>query len=399
MRDDRAATAPRIELGTIRRESLGAVLGEIAASGPRSRTTLARRLGFNPSTVSNLVSELVAYGLLEEMAEDENPGKVGRPAQLLRLRGWAFGAIGIEANVDYLAVCLRSLDGEVRHQERIDVDREERPLEETSAAVADLARRAFDHARQQSISVHEVTLALPGLVNAEAGRLEFAPNTGWRDLDAATLLADRFPNIAVGVDNEANLAVLAERWDGPLTARDTAICVTGSVGIGAGVLLHGSLLRGAHGFAGELGHVVVDPKGPLCRCGGKGCLETFAGKRALLGSSGAGSTSELRSLLCEGNQQAAAAVTAAGEALGIALASTIQLLDPRIVVVGGFLGPLLPWLAPAVTERANEQAAVAGRPISPVIASELGEWAAVRGAATHGLQRLLADPRLVGGPS
>ncbi|MGV1047247.1 MAG: ROK family protein [Solirubrobacterales bacterium] len=392
---DPIRTPPRVELGTIRRESLSAVLAEIATGGARSRATLAHRLGFNPSTISSLASELIASGLVEETEEDENPGKVGRPARLLRLRGRAFGAIGLEINVDYYAACLLDLDGAVRHQRRVEISGRPATARQAMTAVARLGEEALERARAREIGVHGVTLALPGLVEARLGRLVLAPNLGWRDIEPARLLGERLLGVSVAIDNEANLGALAELWEGGVGTHEDAICISGSVGIGAGVLIDGSLLRGRHGFGGEFGHVVVDPAGARCACGGRGCLETVAGKHAILDSGGAGSGAELLALLRGGDRRALAAVAAAGAALGTALVSAIQLLDPGVVIVGGFLGPLLPWLTTSFAEELNARTTTTGAPPCPVIASSLGEWSAVRGAATQGLTAMLADPRIV----
>ena len=237
-------------------------------------------------------------------------------------------------------------------------------------------------------------MALPGLVDAASGTLLLAPNLHWEDVPVASALAERLGDAAPPptADNEANLAAVAE-------ARE---------GAGRGLsrlrprLRRGRhrrrrrarrrrIFRGAHGFGGEFGHMTVDPDGPPCACGSRGCLETRAGLEALLAAAGE-PRGRPRPLAASPSpawpraptRASAAAVEAlrdAGHWLGIALASAANLLDPQAFVLGGFLAPLAAHLAPAAEEEMRGRVLGAARRMPDLITSPLGPEAAVRGAA------------------
>src|SRR5207342_2005864 len=134
---------------------------------------------------------------------------------------------------------------------------------------------------EDDLVVVGAAVALPGLVEAKTGTLLRAPNLGWEEIAVAAELASRLGGLAVRADNEANLAALAEHWQGVARDLEDFVAVFGEVGVGGGIFLDGELFRGAHGFGAEFGHVTVDPDGPACKCGSAGCLETVAGQEAI----------------------------------------------------------------------------------------------------------------------
>ena len=205
----------------------------------------------------------------------------------------------------------------------------------------------------------------------------------------------------IRVENEANLAALAEHWQG--AARDVRnfICVFGDVGVGAGIVVDGELFRGAHGFGGEFGHVTVDPLGAQCACGSRGCLETLVGQEAIARQSGLRieSGERMRSITAELVRRAEAhddavltALHGAGTSLGLALASAVNLFDLDVVVLGGCFGPLAPWLTEEVEAALRLRVLSAEWSSCELRPSAIGELAAVRGAAALMLRGLLAEP-------
>jgi predicted NBD/HSP70 family sugar kinase len=184
--------------------------------------------------------------------------------------------------------------------------------------------------------------------------------------------------------------------------------VSGEVGIGAGIVVSGQVFRGAHGFAGELGHLVVEPGGPPCTCGGRGCLEQVAGQEALLRAAGItergtpvsttvaaepdGPMAALLAALETGDDRATAAAGRAGHALGSALSAAVNLLDPDTIVLGGMFSPLAPWVRPAVEEALTAATSVIRGRTPAVEVSRLAGDAAVQGAAGLVIQRVIADP-------
>jgi len=245
---------------------------------------------------------------------------------------------------------------------------------------------------------------VPGLVDAE-GELAVAPNLGWSDVPIARLLDEALerPPYVVRVENEANLGAVAELVDGAGRGLRDFVYVSGEIGIGAGVVLGGELFRGASGFAGEFGHLTIDPFGPPCGCGGRGCLERLAGQDALLRLAGwdprmrcEGARPEwpgsmLAESAREGHARTLEALNQVGHTLGIAIASLANLLDPEAVLLGGYLAPLAEWLRPPI-EAELETRALAGRRMRcRVLPARLGGEAAVRGAVAMSRRAALAE--------
>jgi predicted NBD/HSP70 family sugar kinase len=192
---------------------------------------------------------------------------------------------------------------------------------------------------------------------------------------------------------------VAELQEGAGRGLDSFIHVSGEVGIGAGVVLGGTLFRGARGFGGEFGHLTVDPDGAPCACGSRGCLETRVGLEALLAAAGEAEgppsgepVTRLAARADAGEPGAVEALRDAGRWLGVGLASAANLLDPQAFILGGFLAPLSAHLVPAAREELRARVLGAGRGLPELITSPLGPEAAVRGAAALALTRVLRDP-------
>ncbi|KAB8163048.1 ROK family protein [Streptomyces sp. 3MP-14] len=381
----------------MRQHNLSRVLHTLAAEGPLSRATVAARIGLTRAAVSTLVDELLRGELLVE----EGPGRsgaVGRPGSQLRLTDRGPCGFGAEIGVDHLAVCAADLRGEIRVRVEKEFRAQHREPAEVLAEVRALASRARAQAARVGLRPAGLAVAVPGLVLRESATVLRAPNLGWRDVELAGLLPDDLGEVTV--HNEASLGGLAELWSRTEPAADSFVYVSAQIGIGASVVVDGQLLGGAHGFGGELGHVPVRPEGPVCGCGGRGCLETYAGEEAVLRAAGIepGPGVRLGALTarCEaGEAGALRAVRRAGTALGIALSGAVNLLDPRQVVIGGSLTRLTPWLLPPLRRELGRRTAVAagGRETPlPVTASPLGPDGPLRGAAGLAVRTALDDP-------
>ncbi|NBH01804.1 ROK family transcriptional regulator [Amycolatopsis sp. SID8362] len=368
----------------MRARNLEVVLGAVHRGGALTRAALAEVTGLTKSTVSKLVGDLVDAGLLAETGP-ARAGERGRPGVEVVLSGARVASLGLEINVDYLAVRVLDLTGDVRFAARRERDNRGSRPKKVLGELQALATEALAEAHRLGLEVAGAVLAVSGPVGD--GVLFSAPNLGWQDVRPADLL--RLP-IPVELDNEANLAALGELWYGD-GERDF-LYVSGEVGIGAGLVVDGTLFAGARGLAGELGHVVVAPQGPLCRCGGNGCLETFAGQEALLAAGNASALPAFLTALADGDRAAREACEAAGKALGVALTSAVNLLDLDRIVLGGVFTQLYPWLSGPVSEVLTTRlGGLRGAP--PVLtASRLGGDAATLGAAGRVVHRVLADP-------
>jgi predicted NBD/HSP70 family sugar kinase len=368
-------------IARVRRHNLALVLREVADGEPVSRAAVAARTGLTRGTVSSLVEELLGAGLVTELAATR--GGTGRPANPLQLNRSGPAGLGVEIGVDHVGACVVDLSGDVRAVRTAPSEHRDLLPAAGLARAAELARRVIAEAGLPIAAAH---VALPGVVGRD-GVLERAPNLPrWVDIAVGRALSDLLDGIPVAAGNEADLAALAERWFGG--GPPDVVHVSGEIGVGGAVVLGGELFRGAGGRAGELGHVVVEPDGPPCSCGGRGCLEQAAGQEWLLRASGA---ADVEDLVARRDEQApAAAIATAGRALGVALAGAVNLLDVPAVVLGGLYARLGAPLRDAVAAELHTR--VLTRPPVDVRCSALGSDAALRGAAASVVRERLANP-------
>jgi predicted NBD/HSP70 family sugar kinase len=394
----------------LRERNLATVLGAVARSpGPVSRAGVAALTGLTRATVSTLVDALLDAALVAEVAPAP-PARAGRPAAGLVVAGHRVAALGAEVGVDYLAGCVRDLTGAVRARHVVVGDNRGLGPADVLAASAALALGLLDRTAALGLEVAGAAWAVPGLVQA-GGAVRLAPNLGWRDVDARGLLSrePRLAPLVVAVDNEATLGALADLWRPGGTGASPEgrgrgfLRVSGEIGVGAGVVLGGRLLRGQHGWSGELGHVSVDPAGPPCACGSRGCLEVYAGQEALLRGAalpdrpatrlGEGSAVTTLAAAAEAGEAAAlGALARAGTALGVAAAAAVNLLDVDEVLLGGIYAPLAPWLLAQVEDEVQRRVLRARLEPVAVRVSATGPDAAVLGAAASILQGVMASP-------
>ncbi len=376
--------------GDLREHNLVLLLRQVRlAPTPPSRAELAGRTGLTRATVSSLVDEMLRASLITEVPPTPRNG-AGRPSMGLTLGTSGPAGLGLEVNVDYLASAVVDMSGSVRHHAVRHADQRPRRATETLTELDRMAAEAVHVATASGLTVTGATLAVPGLMNDR--RVRLAPNLGWHDV----MIPDRLGGVGLTADNEANLAAageMAARPDGPASF----VYLSGEIGIGAGIVVNRQLVRGARGFAGEIGHMTVHPDGRICRCGARGCLEQYAGQDAIRAEadsdlpSGAGGE-EFAELARAGHPGMCRALDSAGAALGVAIAAMLNLLDVPSVVLGGFFAPLYRWLRGPV-EREIEARVLAARwaPVT-VSASTLGGDAAVRGAAHQALETVFTDP-------
>jgi len=401
---------PAIELSSqraVRRHNLSIVLRQVVEQGPRSRATIAQATGLNKSTVSSLVSELMEFGLLVERGA-EHRGTAGRPGLVVDVKRDGVVALGLEVNVDYLGVQATDLAGGSRYKAMEAADNRGRGVEEVFDALGALAQGALTEVQAQGLRPIGATVALPGLVDLERGALLVAPNLHWKDVPVIDRLREHIdaPNLPLSADNEANLAALAELWEGAATGYSDFVYASGEIGVGGGIVLGGELFRGYRGFGGEFGHTTVEVDGLPCACGSRGCLETRAGLEPLLAAAGldgeavskrgtAKPVAELLRRAQENDEAAVKALTECGRWLGVALGTVVNLLSPQAIVLGGHFAPMSEWLAPVIAAELGSRVLGGNGAVPPVIASSLGAEAAMRGAAATQLRRVLADPTLV----
>lgn len=381
---------------TLRESNLALVARTVCASPvPVSRAGVAARTSMTRSTASRLVDDLVAGGVLDELEPPSVTGP-GRPATPL-VAGSGLAAIGLQVNATYLAARVVDLSGRVV-AERIEYDDFV-----ASAPKPTLARleRLTDQLLAElpgRIRLVGAGLALPGVVSADAGHLLLAPNLGWSDLYPTRLLSPRaLAGVRLRIGNEADLAArtVAEVAPGRPGSLVDFVYVSGEIGIGGAAVVDGQVMSGRHGWAGEIGHLCVDPDGPPCPCGSTGCLERYAGRRAILSAAGLSTVStpdELADRARSGEPAAKEAVAGAARALGVALAGAINVLDIPTVVLGGHLGQIADLLKPDL-ERQLRSRVLSSRWEIPMIGPSGTDLApGATGGAMLELSSVLANP-------
>jgi predicted NBD/HSP70 family sugar kinase len=393
---------------TVRRSNLGLVLRHLRDDGPRSRARIAQETGLNKATVSSLVAELADRGLVSA-GELHRGGSAGRPGLIVHLDGRGVCGIGVELNVDYVAVLVLDLCGTVLFEERVGLDVPALGVEPTLDEVARLVRIAVDAADRQAAIPAGVTLAVPGLVQSAAGVVSVAPNLHWQDVPVLDGLRQRLDlDCPMRVENDANLSAIAGWSMGAEARTPDLVYLTGEVGVGGGVIVGGRLLSGADGLSGEVGHTALGDPEVICGCGRRGCWETAVGLAALLrlaadpGDPVHDPSVDLETRLAQiarraeaGNERTLAALRSVGSALGVGAAVLINLVNPRVVVLGGYFAVLGRWLLAPMTAELSERVFGPGLAGARIVLSTLGFTAAVRGGAHLALDAVFDDPTLV----
>lgn len=381
---------------TVRRSNLAAVLEHLRRRGPSSRSALVATTGLTRSAIGGLVGQLVGLGLAVEDAALSD-GSPGRPSPVVRVDGTRLGVLAVELGVDELGVAVVGLDGSIVRIHRVPHDRDRVRLDLVMADVARLAgalgvtRPLVDGRRLTAVGV-----AVPGLVG-QAGHVAVAPNLDWHDVDLGAAVGTALGlDLPVFVGNDGDLGALAEVTFGVMA--DHMVYVSGEVGVGGSVIVDGARVLGRAGFAGEFGHIPVNPDGHPCPCGAIGCWETEIGERALLRRAGLdvdGGVPAVDELLVRadaGEARVVAALEEQGRWMGIGIAGLINSFDPDVVVVGALLDRILPYVSASLeVELARRRIHGLDRSV-PVVGAALGADATIRGAAELALGPVLADP-------
>jgi predicted NBD/HSP70 family sugar kinase len=381
----------------LRRHNRARLLRRLHEHGAQSRSDLVAFSGLNRSTVGVLVSELADAGLVTEVAG--SAGQVGRPSLMVQPAAESAVVVAFDLRVERTVVALVGLGGTVLvHKEQRHKRASYTPRAAARNAVT-LIDQMLRQAPEQAAWVG-VGVGVPGVVEHADGLVRLAPNLGWSDAPFGDMVREAIvsrygytPTVSVG--NDADLGAVAEHVRGVGAANRNLIYVSGEVGIGGGVIIDGRPMAGAGGYGGEVGHMVVNPTGELCRCGARGCWETEIGRDAILRMAGLeGDRLEVVDVIAaaaNGNRQAAAAIERAGEWLGIGLANLVNLFNPEVIVLGGHLRLLFPLVSGTVYRRIHF-ALPATRDQVRVEVPSLNGDSTLLGAAETAFEDLLSDP-------
>lgn len=364
-----------------------------------SRADLATAVGLTKSTVSLLVRELLEEGWLVER-EIVATGDLGRRPTPLFIDPARLLLLGAEVGIDSIRVVATSLTGEVLARAVASHGATAKACIVALANALLKVRKQLDGNRHQIIGMG---IGLPGGVDESRGFLHFAPNLHWRDVPFGTQLAEKLAGttldgVPMYVQNEADVAAIGELEFNPAQASDPLLYVSINQGVGAGVIVGDRLLTGSRGFAGEVGHIVLQINGPQCSCGRRGCAEALIGLGALLRSAEPVATSplaEIRERLAEDDTETTRAVKKAGSYLGVLLQNLSAAYDPACIVLGGSVVELGDVFLQPALKTLNDYASAANLAPTTVQVSRFGADAVAVGAAAlarYHLTRPLAAP-------
>lgn len=395
----------------LRRGNLLRILRHLRDRGPSSRNDIASGCGLAMSTMTDLVGELRDRRLVRELRGVRRPG-AGRPPRPVAIDGEPWCALGVQVDLLGFEFLGSTVGGRELWSTSVPA-----PLQDSGCemgwqllreALLEQLSRVPDGSRLVAVEI-----ALPGYVEIERGTVGRSTALGWEGLPLRSLITDELAAaglcaVAVGVAHDRHLAGLhAVRVELQLPLPHVAVYLGGVRELGGAVVVDGSVFYGAHGGAGDFGHANIDPHGPECGCGRRGCLESLIGPTALLTRSGLVPRAEVGALVTTdpnaalgailaaadgGNPQVLALLTDAGHFLGVALDDVIGTVNPDVVMLGGYLGVLQRYLLEPARARVAERLTVPSFATTQLVA--LGDLAprVVRGAALAARDACLADP-------
>ncbi len=383
-------------LDQVRRHNLSTVLRLVHENGSPSRAWLTRETGLNRSTIAALVAELAERELVAETEPDQT-NQVGRPSPVIRPSDKTV-AITVHPELDAVDIGLVALGGRVLRRVHNETSRIPTVSETVDIVTSVLAGMKGELGDYRTVGIG---LAVPGLVRERDGVVSVAPHLGWNDEPLAALLEEA-TGYSVASANDANAGAIAESIFGAGKGVSELIYLNGGAsGIGGGIITRGELLRGTSGFAGEIGHTLVNSAGVECHCGAYGCLETEVSRQPLLEILGLsrGEAERLDDVLLAAfapgimpSPSLVALVEQQLGFLGVALGNTANVFNPQMIVLGGFLGSLY-GAAPGILDAAFRQHTMAAIHDGIVITrAGLGSNILLIGAAELAFAELFENP-------
>ena len=381
----------------IRRHNLSRLLRSIHQHGELTRADLTAAMGLNRSTIGALVSDLVALGLVTEFVPSGGD-RAGRPSHLVAPRPDGPYVLAVDVAVERIVTAAVGLGGTVHERRDTPIEGPDRlPRAVVGQIVADAAWLADRLPGSQGPV--GVGVSIPGTVRRRDGFVEHAPNLDWRAVPFAELLAAAMPSrLDVQAGNDADLGAVAEHQRGVAIGYDHMVYLNGSVGVGSGIIVEGNQLHGVGGYAGEIGHMTINPDGPPCHCGSTGCIETYIGEHALLRAAGVTdrhgpqAVAAVFEAAAAGEERAAAAVRTVALWLGRSLANVVNCFNPQAIVVGGSLAEVVRLDRATVEGELDRRAMAAARAGVQVLLPGLDQDSALIGAAELAFQTLLTSP-------
>ncbi len=363
----------------LREANSARLLGAVRRFGGITQVELVEATGLSPATVSTIVKQLLVAGIVETRSTTRS----GRRAQMVTLAHKSGLLVGAHIGARALRLAIADSRFELLAERTLPLPSDHR-LDTTLDRTALLAMELVDGLGSTTSEILGVGIGLPAPVDPETGMiLDKGIMRGWADVPIAEVVGSRIKS-PVAVDNEANLSALGEARFGAARGFSDVLYVWASYGTGAGLIIGGEVHRGPRGTAGEIGHTLVDPQGPICKCGSRGCLDTLVGAQALIDSlrisRGPLSLSDLLDLASSGDPGCRQVVADAGATIGVAVANLAVAFNPEIVVVGGELAQTDSILLDPIRAAVNRRVLISREDPLEVRRGELDSLAPVQGA-------------------
>ena len=381
------------------------LLRSLYFGGPASRLELSQSTGLSTATVTNVVAELLAEGNVTEAGTEESQG--GRPRTILTINAEHGYFVGVDVGETHIYAELFDVLMQTRGSVTYALDSSEHNPDDVVRHIVTGFETVLEHAGISADAVIGVGIGVPGIVERteQEQALVHAPSIGWRDVPLTAMLKAYKSLPPLFVDNGAKAMAQAEMWFGAGRGVEHLAVVLVGTGIGAGIIANGSLYRGATNSAGEWGHTTLQFDGRLCRCGSRGCLEAYAGAAGILESLREAAPDHPILTIADEEQAIAALVEAyrAGDTiardvlaltaryLGAGVANVINLFNPQLIVLGGWVGMRIgPLILPEIRAAAEQYALQVPLGATRIDMCQLGQDAVTQGAATLALDQFLA---------
>ncbi len=328
----------RVETFPVATPAASSVFTTVLSEGPLTRVEVARRTGLSPAAVTKAVRPLMEAGYVVETEDEGARPSIGRPANPVRVDGGRALFIGVKVTGDEVIAVLTDLCCRIRLARHVPLG--DRAPSAVIGLISSLAEELTAEAQSFGVAVQGIGIAVSGDVDRSAGVVHYSPFLGWRDIALAER-ASAATGLPVTVDNDVRALTIAEQWFGGGVGCDSFALVTVGAGIGCGLVVHGRVVSGSHGVAGEIGHLPIDRQGPACHCGNTGCVEAIASDSAILRriredtGRPVADSAEALALARAGTAGAREAYARAGEAIGRAIGAVVNLLGPERVIISG----------------------------------------------------------------
>ena len=384
------------------------VLSTVRNSEPISRIDIAKKLNLSPSAISNITNELISKEFIREIGPGSSQN-LGRKPTLLEVDPQTWYVVGIDfERITSIRVGIANLKGKL-------TAKTEGPVKDASPSqvvdlIAELIDRLINKVNIKRERIIGIGMGTPGLLDQKEGKVIYSVHLGWRNVSLRELVEKKTGALLI-IDTDTNAPALAEQRYGAGKGTRDLIYITIGSGLGAGIIIDEQIYHGIDGTAGEFGHTIIDPNGPLCSCGNRGCLEALVTESSIMKQATEGINKGEATLInnlaqkqgnltpkiiyeaaSKGDKFAIQIIQKTGYYLGLGLVNLVNLLNPEVIVIGGDISQVADILLKPVKEVVSSRALSAPAQRVKIIASHFGKDAGILGAATLFLESVFQIP-------